>query len=37
MELCNQMVWDGVQTIKKFCVDVRVVFVLFAGGIVLDV
>jgi hypothetical protein len=31
------MVWDGVEAVQKFCVDVWVVLVLFAGGIVLDI
>ena len=31
------MVWDGVDTVKISCVDVQIVFEVFAGGIVLDV
>jgi hypothetical protein len=31
------MVWDGVESVAIFCVDVRIVFVLFASGVVPDV
>jgi len=31
------MVWDGVDTVEIFSVDVRIVFVVFASGIVSDV
>jgi hypothetical protein len=29
--------WDGVDAVETFGVDVRMVFVLFASGVVLDV
>ena len=35
--MLKQMVWDGVQAVEKFGVDVGVVFVLFTSGVVLDV
>jgi hypothetical protein len=31
------MVWDGVESVAIFCVDVWIVFVLFASGVVSDV
>jgi len=31
------MIWHGVDAVEIFCVDVSVIFVLFAGGIVSDV
>ena len=37
LALRQQMVWDGIQAVKKFGVDVGRVFVLFASGVVLDV
>jgi hypothetical protein len=35
--LREQMIWDGIEAVEKFGVDVGIVFVLFASGIVLDV
>ena len=35
--LRKQMVWDGIDGVKKFSVDMWIVFVLFASGVVLDV
>jgi hypothetical protein len=31
------MIWDGIDVVEIFGVDVGIVFVLFAGGIVCDV
>jgi hypothetical protein len=31
------MAWDGVEAVDMFGVDVGIVFVVFAGGVVLDV
>jgi hypothetical protein len=33
----KQMVWDEVEAVEIFGVDVRIIFVLLTGGVVLDV